>query len=234
MAGAGAFSAGWLVGRLHRRQVAEAAGRWARGRLLDVGCGSQPLRHALLRHARGVVGLEHDRRRYRAAPPQVWGSALALPFADSSFDTVYASQVLEHVPEPAELLAEAGRVLRPGGHLILTAPHIWGIHEEPEDYFRFTRYGLHHLACRAGLETLEVRAMGGFWVTVGARLASYLGRWRRGGLVVLVRPLIALVQLAALLLDRLDRVEGDTWNYLLVARRPGGADTGSHEPLPGG
>lgn len=224
MAGGGPFSAGWLVLRLHRHYVVGAAARWAHGRLLDVGCGAQPLRRELAAHARRVVGMERDRERYAATAPQVWGSALALPFAADSFDTVYASQVLEHVPEPGLMVSELSRVLRPGGHLILTAPLMWGIHEQPEDYFRFTRYGLQHLAGRAGLETLEVRAMAGFWVTTGARTAAYLQRYRSRwpGVVVVVGPLIAAVQLAALLLDRLNRVESETWNYLLVARRPTG------------
>jgi len=128
--------------------------------------------------------------------------------------------VLEHVPEPAQLLGEAGRVLRNGGHLVLTAPHIWGVHEEPHDYYRFTGFGLAHLARRAGLEPVEVRPLAGYWVTAGARFCYYLQHFERGPLALLVRPLYAGVQLAAWLLDRLHRVEGDAWNFLLVARKP--------------
>ena len=73
-----------------------------------------------------------------------------LPFGDRSFETVFSSQVLEHVPEPWRMVEDMARVLKPGGHLILTAPHIWGLHEVPHDYFRFTSYGLQHLARRAG------------------------------------------------------------------------------------
>ena len=143
-----------------------------------------------------------------------------MPFHSDIFDTVAASQVLEHVPEPGLMMGEMARVLAPGGRLIVTAPHIWGIHEEPADYYRFTGYGLTHLARSAGLEVLEVRALAGYWVTAGARFCYYLQRFDRWGLGLLVRPLYAIVQLVALGLDRLHRVEGDTWNFLLVAEKP--------------
>jgi SAM-dependent methyltransferase len=214
------FSPNWLVLRLCRMCVAQALAQYAAGRLLDVGCGAQPYVEEQSARARPCIGLERDRERYAETPPGVWGSALDLPFRDQSFDTVFSSQVLEHVPEPGHMLAEMARVLRAGGVLIVTAPHIWGLHEEPDDYFRFTPYGLRYLARRAGLEPLETRAMGGYWVTTGARFCYYLARFHRRGMGVLLRPLYAAVQIAALGLDRLHRVESDAWNHLMVARKP--------------
>lgn len=212
------FAVNWLVLRLHRQHLGEAMAAYGAGRVLDLGCGRQE--HRRLASPGSYVGLEVDRARYGDLPPQVWGSGLALPFSSGAFATVLCAQVLEHVPEPAQLVAEAGRVLASGGHLVLTAPHIWGIHEEPHDYFRFTGFGLAHLARQAGLEPVAVRPLAGYWVTAGARFCYYLQHFDRGPLALLVRPLYAAVQLAALLLDRLHRVEGDTWNFLLVARKP--------------
>ena len=213
------FAVNWLVLRLNRRHVAEAAARHARGRLLDVGCGQQPYFQELTTYASRCIGLEYDRRRYVGTPPAVWGSALALPFGDQRFDTVFSAQVLEHVPEPARMLAEMARVLKVGGCLILTAPHIWGVHEAPEDYFRFTGYGLGYLAHQAGLTPLYVRPMAGYWVTAGTRFCYYLQHFEKLGMAILLKPLYALVQLTALLLDRLHRVESDAWNFILVARK---------------
>jgi len=228
------FCVNWLVHRLHRHHVQAAVEEYARGRLLDVGCGQRPFLDVLERHARTCVGLETDRSRYPDEPrPEVWGSALSLPFEDRVFDTVVAFQVLEHVPEPARAVAEMARVLRPGAHLILTAPHMWGIHEEPEDYFRFTGYGLAYLADAAGLQVLRVAPLAGYWVTAGARLCHYLQHFEKVGLVFLIRPLYAAIQLLALGLDRLHRVEGDAWNHLLVAVRPPEA-SGAGEVGPSG
>jgi ubiquinone/menaquinone biosynthesis C-methylase UbiE len=53
------------------------------------------------------------------------GDALALPFADASFDTVICSEVLEHLPDYAGALREIERVLRPGGSLCVSVPRAW-------------------------------------------------------------------------------------------------------------
>ena len=212
----GLFAANWLVERINRAYVQEAAGCYGRGRVLDTGCGRRPYAEFFSDY----TGLEFDRVRYADAPADVWGSGMELPFRDKAFATVFSSQVLEHVPEPWRMVAEMARVLEPGGHLILTAPHIWGLHEAPHDYFRFTCYGLEHLARRVGLQPVEVRPMAGYWVTAGVRFCYYLRRFERGPLKPVVRAMFALIQLLAWGLDRLHRVESDAWNYLLVARRP--------------
>jgi SAM-dependent methyltransferase len=183
--------------------------------MLDVGCGRQPYRDLFALAVSSCVGLD------RRGDPDVKGDAQALPFREGSFDTILCSQALEHLPEPGRALAEMGCVLRAGGHLILTAPHIWGIHEEPHDYYRFTRYGLRHLMQQAGLEVVEVRAMAGYWVTAGARFCYYLEAFERGPVKPVVRLGYFLVQVLAMSLDRIHRAEGDTWNYLAVGRKPG-------------
>jgi SAM-dependent methyltransferase len=212
----GPLAPNWLVERIAAHHIARAVNQWARGRVLDVGCGAMPYAHLF----DDYTGLEFDVARYPDARAHIGGSALALPVRDVSFDTVFSSQVLEHVPEPWRMVEEMARVLKPGGHLLLSAPHIWGLHEIPHDYFRFTCYGLQHLAERAGLEVLEVRPMAGYWVTAGARFCYYLRRFQRRLFGPLMGPIYALIQCTAWALDRLHRVDSDTWNYLLVARRP--------------
>ena len=215
------FSVSWLVHRIVRRCIGAAAADHARGLLLDIGCGQRPYEPLLLQYARAYVGLESDRTRYGSSPhpPDMWGSGLSLPLRDQRADTIVAFQVLEHVPAPARLFAECRRVLRPGGCLIETAPHIWGVHEEPEDYFRFTGFGLANLSRQAGLRVDSVRAMAGYWVTAGTRLCYYLQHFEKIGLALLLRPVYAVIQIAAMTLDRLHRVEGDTWNFILVASK---------------
>ena len=212
----------WMVHRINRQQIEAAARGHARGRLLDIGCGQGRYNDLLDRYADSRTGMEPARQRYASGClPGVWGSGLSLPFGDACFDTVVSFQVLEHVPEPAQMVREISRVLKPGGCLILTAPHIWGVHEEPEDYFRFTGFGLSHLSRVAGLRVSSVRAMAGYWVTAGARFCYYLQQFEKlPGMALPLRPLYALVQFAALVLDRLHRVEGDAWNFILVAIKP--------------
>ncbi len=47
-----------------------------------------------------------------------------IPYPDDSFDVVSAGEVIEHIYDPDRLLAETRRVLRPGGHVVLTTPNL--------------------------------------------------------------------------------------------------------------
>jgi SAM-dependent methyltransferase len=97
---------------------------------------------------------------------------LALPFCDGCFDSALCTEVLEHVPSPERALRELRRVLKCGGQLLITAPMTWGLHYEPFDYFRYTRYGLEQLVIDAGFEVLAVERVGGVFSLIGARLAD--------------------------------------------------------------
>lgn len=66
------------------------------------------------------------------------GTADSLPFGDGEFQTIVCTEMLEHDPSFWLSLAEMGRVLRQGGHLLLTTRgNGFGLHNEPSDYWRF-------------------------------------------------------------------------------------------------
>ena len=94
--------------------------------VLDVGCGPGTITLGLARRAGRTVGLDAsaamvEEARSLAVTSGVAnaafevGSAYDLPYADGSFDVVYAHQVMQHLAEPVRALREARRVLRPGG-----------------------------------------------------------------------------------------------------------------------
>ena len=115
--------------RLHERILQALPARPAR--VLDVGCGRAWVAAAFLPRGVSVVSLDASadnpqRALDRLPAPNhagVAADALALPFADGTFDAVVAAEITEHVPDPARFLAELFRVLRPGGRLVVTTPY---------------------------------------------------------------------------------------------------------------
>ena len=98
--------------------------------VLDYGCGMGFYLLAMGRLRRvQLVGIDGDRRRLgQARAARVPGDVLLgdgqrLPFADATFDSVLASEVIEHLPDDTAGLREIWRVLRPGGKLAISVPH---------------------------------------------------------------------------------------------------------------
>src|SRR5262245_38225145 len=207
----------WLVHEILASYVEESITH-AHGLVLDVGCGRRPYEMMFRDRSCQYIGLEQPNSANAPSEADLYGDAGCLPIRSSSCDTVVSFQVLEHLPDPQRGVAEMARVLKPGGHLILTAPHIWGLHEEPHDYFRFTKYGLRYLCeSSGGLEVVYVKAMAGYWVTAAQRLCYYLQNFEHKlGMSLLLPPTWFVIQAVGRTLDRLHRDETDTWNWIIV------------------
>ncbi|NIT35793.1 MAG: methyltransferase domain-containing protein [candidate division Zixibacteria bacterium] len=191
--------------------------RHVKGRVLDAGAGYGAWRPVLT--GRGDVTAVDFSAGDR---PDVAADLKSLPYPDNTFDAVFCSQVLEHEREPAAVLAELRRVSKPGGTLVLTAPHLSRLHDAPGDYFRFTAYGLRLLAEKAGFVAEEVVPCGG--------LLSFLGHNVHALSLAALEPVPLVGRLAAVAaklaspvwaaLDRaLDRDGLFALNWMLVARK---------------
>jgi ubiquinone/menaquinone biosynthesis C-methylase UbiE len=73
------------------------------------------------------------------------GDLKNIPIQDNSIDVIICIQVLEHVPEPWLVLKEFQRILKPSGFLFMSLPHSVPIHQEPFDFYRYTKYGVRYL-----------------------------------------------------------------------------------------
>ena len=227
-----------LERRLLERSLRQAL-PYAHGNLLDLGCGHKPYAPLFRQHVHQHLGLDypvtvsqHMSSGYRLPDVDIYASGEALPLEDNWADTVLCTQVLEHTPEPSQILAEIARVLKPGGHLILTAPLAWGLHQEPHDYYRYTRHGLAHLAQKHGLAVEYIQPRGGIWAVLGQAWSTYVydtysrplrRRGKRAAFalsLLLTLPLCALSQLLALGLDRLQPLSYNTLGYIMVATKP--------------
>lgn len=65
-----------------------------------------------------------------------------LPFKDNSVDMLIAESLLEHLPNPEIAVREMFRVLKPGGHIYGLVPFLYPFHASPNDYYRWTSFGL--------------------------------------------------------------------------------------------
>lgn len=134
-----------------RKHILEFAAL-VQGRVLDVGCGSKPYRKCF--DASEYIGLEIEGCNNLADRHY---DGKKFPFKSGEFDSVFVSQVLEHVFNPEEFLSEINRVLKNDGVLLLTAPFIWDEHSQPFDYARYSFFGLRHLLENHGFKIVEHR-----------------------------------------------------------------------------
>ncbi|HSG97287.1 MAG TPA: class I SAM-dependent methyltransferase [Woeseiaceae bacterium] len=131
------------------------------GVVLDIGCADgKPRSH--LPEGTEYIGLDYfdTATRLYHTRPNVFGDAQKLPLADSAVDHVLLLDVLEHIPNPDQCLAEIRRVLKPDGTLTIQVPFLYPIHDAPLDFHRWTRFGLERAARLAGLTVSEVLAIG--------------------------------------------------------------------------
>jgi len=191
--------------------------------VLDAGAGECP-HSTLFAHTRYVKldrGIGDHTWDYSRIDVQ--GDVCELPFRDGVFDAVVNIQVLEHIKEPGVCVSEMARVLKPGGQLILTTVQDWEIHQHPNDFFRYTRYGLEYLFEKAGLKS-RVEALGGLFWNISFRLMAPLGFLQKGWrwiLFVLLAPVFALIVPAiCYMLDPLDRRRDYTLGYFCWCRKP--------------
>jgi ubiquinone/menaquinone biosynthesis C-methylase UbiE len=213
--GENAFNA--VAKRQLHAAMEQAAARHATGRLLDIGCGLKPYAALFAPHVAEHVGVDHESSPHASTHVDVLADAYSIPLPDASFDTALMGELLEHLERPADGLAEAHRLLRPGGKLIVTTPFIWPLHEEPRDFFRYTPHGLRYLLAAAGFTDVDVQPLSGQWATIATLQGYALGRTRLG------RPLARAIRAWGHLAERLDRRSPQSWmswNHLAVAVRP--------------
>jgi SAM-dependent methyltransferase len=158
----------YFYARRHERPLQLLAGRLKPAdRVLDLGCGDG--RHAALlaRHVRAVVGLDHQMLPLQFARLLIQegnvalarGDGTHLPLASQAFDGITCFDVIEHLPEGRVpgLLAEAYRVLKPGGWFVVTTPNraslhsrLWGHRMNQKHYYEYTLPELAALFSKAG------------------------------------------------------------------------------------
>jgi SAM-dependent methyltransferase len=157
-----ASDASWLMTQLVASAYERHLPRHARGRLLDLGCGTVPLYAAYRPLVTEVTCVDWSGNESSARHLDVAHDLnLPLPLPDARYDTVILSDVLEHIRRPEALLAEVARVLAKPGKLLLNVPFFYWLHEQPHDYFRYSEHALRSFVEQAGLKLLLLEGLGG-------------------------------------------------------------------------
>lgn len=168
--------------------VARQAYKLAPGtKVLDVGAGSCPYRNCFSHceykshdFAKLESGLLRGHEAY--ASVDYVSDICSLPVESGAFDAVVCTEVLEHVPEPIRALHEIGRVIRPGGKVILTAPLGSGLHQEPYHFYGgYTPYWYKKFLAESGFTDVTIESNRGFFSLYGQeclRFAIVMAPWR--------------------------------------------------------
>jgi SAM-dependent methyltransferase len=201
---------GYIATSLLERSIAALAPR-LQGRLLDVGCGTQPYRTYFAQAAQ-IVACDFDANR---GPVDFTCPADQIPVEAGSFDTVLCTEVLEQVPDTHAVWREFFRILRPGGRVLLTAPMYWPAHEIPYDFYRYPFHGFCALVREGGFEIEELRSRGGSWAFLGQVGMHVAGHW------LPARWMRRLWNRGALALDRARLNPGLSLGWTVLARKPG-------------
>lgn len=211
-----------------RRDLYRAIRRLAprlNGKLLDFGCGRKPFE--TLFKVEQYIGLDmeqtgHDHKRSKV---DVYYDGRHIPFPENSFDSVFCSEVLEHVFNPDEILPEIHRVMKSNARALITVPFCWNEHEVPYDYARYSSFGLTHLLEKNGFKVISLEKSGNFarvsfqlWTLYIYELFSKLKLGRFGHLLSMV--LIAPVNLVgSLLLPLMPKNKSMYFNVVVIAEK---------------
>ena len=210
-----------LINRIHDKQLKEYAEQYLSGTLIDIGCGTKPYQGLVSPHINKHIGVDHEECPHGTINVNLMGTAYKIPAENNSFESALCTAVLEHLEEPELALKECYRVLKPDGIAIYSVPFIWHLHEEPRDFYRFSKYGLRYLFEKTGFTILELKPLSGFWVTFGQLFTYNLYRLNKGPLrwFGIIHLIGLCLQTIAFVLDKFDKTEQWTWMYIVVARK---------------
>lgn len=153
---------------LLRKQISEVS-KFIKGDVLDIGAGNHDRYSSMFKYKKQYVKMDV----HSGPNTDIVGRADAIPQSDEKFDSIVCTQVFEHLEFPEKSVFEIYRVLKKGGHVLITAPQMNELHEEPFDFFRYTNFGLISIFKRAGFSLVHEGARGGFYSTLAQMIIRY-------------------------------------------------------------
>ena len=145
------------------------------GKLLDFGCGSKPYLQ-LFKNVSEYIGLdmENEGHSHKREQIDVYYDGKIIPFENEHFDSIFSSEVFEHIFDLEPILVELNRVLKKDGRILISVPFAWNEHEIPVDFGRYTSFGLEHVMKKAGFEVIESKKAGHFASVIAQYTSLYV------------------------------------------------------------
>lgn len=211
-----------LIRTLLKNNIKKYAEKYFSGKLLDIGCGTKQYKEVAAPFVDEHIGVDYSETLHGLENVDIVATAYDIPVSDGSYDSILCTEVIEHLEEPEKAFDEFFRILRPGGYALVTNPFIWHLHEEPRDFFRYSKYGLKYLAEKVGFEVIVIEPIGGFWITFGQLFVYWIHTYNKGLIrYTMLIPLIGiLIQLVSFSLNKLFYCPQWTSHYISIFRKP--------------
>jgi SAM-dependent methyltransferase len=151
----------WLIAQLIADNYSALIPKYVKGDFADLGCGLAPFREFYTPYAATTFLSDWSSSVHK--PDFVdafWNLNEPLPCPDARFDSILVSDVLEHLSHPRRLVRELHRILKKDGVILFNTPFLYGIHEAPYDFFRYTEFAFRDIMQEAGFEVVELFPFG--------------------------------------------------------------------------
>jgi SAM-dependent methyltransferase len=129
--------------------------------ILDAGAGPAPYKFFFTHTKYESTDFSHS--PYKNNKIDFTCNLQKIPKPKNNYDVIICTEVLEHLEYPQKALNEFFRILKKGGKLFLTTSQGRELHQEPYNFFYFTKYGLESLLKNAGFKEYKITSKGGFF-----------------------------------------------------------------------
>ncbi len=158
-------------------RIKKISTQYFNGILLDLGCGRMPYKKLIEENSnvKKYIGMDIKNPTYQQKEfqPDIFWDGITIPFQLESINTAILIEVLEHTPNPVNILKEVNRILTVDGTAFITVPFLWNLHDVPHDEFRYTPFSLQRMFKEAGFTFIEIETFGNWH----ASLAQFLACW---------------------------------------------------------
>lgn len=124
-------------------------------KVLDVGCGAKTYKELFKEVEYKGIDVKVSGRKKTEKTPDEYFDGVNIPEKENQYDLILCTEVLEHCMDPEKLMMEMKRVAKINGYIFITVPFIWGLHEEPYDFRRYSSHGIKHLINKTGLNIIK-------------------------------------------------------------------------------